>query len=204
MNMSINALEKKMYILVLAVGIAAILHLIIRKIKSRKTTCQPPAPTENSNAAPHRNIRGFLLFSLLLIVLGLMYIYNGYKYIYDAEQTAEHGIKTTAVITYVRKYEVYDNDGDYNDYRDVYVTYTANNQQYEYVFNKAGIYGSVGSRIEVYYLPETPEEIVSLEHVKNKVSFRIHLGVIMCIIPFAIGIYEVILTKRAENGAKKE
>lgn len=193
-----------MYILVLAVGIAALLHLIIRKIKKHKEVRQPPAPTESCDAAPRRNIRGFLLFSLFLIILGLMYIYNGYKYIYDAEQTAEHGIKTTAVITYVRKYEVYDNDGDYVDYRDVYVTYTANNRQYEYVFNKAGIYGSVGSQIEVYYLPEFPEEIVSPENTKNKVSFRICLGIIMCIIPFAIGIYEVILRKREQNGEKRE
>lgn len=193
-----------MDILVLAVGVAALLYLIIRKIKNRKEVRQPPAPTKSCDSAPRRNIRGFLLFSLFLIILGLMYIYNGYKYIYDAEQTAEHGIKTTAVITYVRKYEVYDNDGDYVDYRDVYVTYTANNRQYEYVFNKAGIYGSVGSQIEVYYLPEFPEEIVSPENTKNKVSFRICLGIIMCIIPFAIGIYEVILRKREQNGEKKE
>lgn len=145
--------------------------------------------------------RGFLIFSSVFWFIGLTMVAGGCKKLLGYREVTRTYNRTTARITEVRKYEVFDSDGNRSDEQDVSLSYTVNGQTYETVIKKANIYNSVGTEIDIYYSPENPEIIVSPDHVESKLSFILPTGVILCIIPFVLEIGGRILLKKQKTSA---
>ena len=143
--------------------------------------------------------RSFLIFSSVFWIIGLTMTVGGYSKLMDYKEVQRTYSRTTARITDVREYEVFDNDGNRSDEQDVSLSYTIDGQTYETVIKKANIYHSVGYEIDIYYSPENPEVIVSPDHVESKLSFIIPTGVILCIIPFLLELAGRILLKRQKH-----
>lgn len=154
---------------------------------------------EDKKVPHHKSILGFCKFSSIFWILGLNLLFVGYKTIKDAREIIQQGNKTTAEITDVHEYEVYEGDGNYSDKRDVYVTYTADGQNYDAIIKEANIYNSVGWEIEIYYSSEDPTVIVSPDDVKNKASFDIPMGIIVVLISFLLLIGGKIISKNQKS-----
>ena len=131
-------------------------------------------------------ILNFGIFSSIFWILGVSYLYSSYKIIKNTMEIANQGHKAMATITDVREYEESSGDGDYTNKRDVYVTYMADSQKYNSVFKDAGIRRRIGEQTEIYYDAEVPTVIVSWENTKEKVSFRILMGIILVLLPFVL------------------
>lgn len=202
-------MERKKYILLLILSSLILIHAVIRKIKRHRVkkrvdsdtlTCQ--TADEEKKVARHKSsfLSAFLicLFYLFLCIYGLNFLFVSYKHIKDAKDIIGQGNKTIAEITDVHEYEVSDGDGNCHNERDVYVMYMAEGRKYDAIIKEAKIYDSVGEQIEIYYSSEDPTVIVSPENVKNEVSFKIPMGVILVIIPFLLIIGDIIISKKTK------
>lgn len=144
---------------------------------------------KEKKSSPQRyGIRSFLVFSSIFWGIGLTMIIGGCIKLKNYRTIKETYQSTIARITDVREYEAYDNEGYTEDKRDISLTYTIDGQEYLAVIKDANIYKSIGSETEIYYSPDNPEDIVSVENVEFKLSFIIPMGMILCIIPFVLEI----------------
>lgn len=195
-----------MYVFLLILISLTLVYAVIRKIKrcivkervdSDTSACQ--IDDEDKKVPLHKSVLGFCIFSSIFWILGLNLLFVGYKHIKDAKEIIGQGYKTFADITDVHEYEVSDGDGNYSDKRDVYVTYMADGRKYDAIIKEAYIYDSAGEQIEIYYSSEDPSEIVSPENLKNEVSIKIPIGVVVVLIPFLLLIGGKIISKNEKS-----
>ena len=190
-----------MYILFFAVIITFLLYCLLRKPETPPEGPTVPMDTEDQMRPQRYDIRSFLAFSSIFWGIGLIMVIGGCIKLYNYKIVTQTYRLTTAQITDIRKYEVLDNDGNFDDKTDIYLSYTANDQNYQAIIKDANIYHSIGSEIDIYYSPNDPEDIVSPENVENKLSFIIPMGVILCIIPFVLEFFGRILLKKKKASA---
>lgn len=195
-----------MYICILIAILIFLSILIIYKHKKRKQQeqgtfdiSQPKVKELQKNKPRKHSFLDVLSLTLILWIAGIGCLISGFCQIISTKEFIELNNKTTAVVTKVYEYEDYDGEGEYNDKRDVYLSYTANGQKYDSVIKEAEIYDSVGEQIEIYYSAKDPTVIVCLKQVKNKVSFLIPMGTVLCALAFTIHIFIWITPKTKKS-----
>ena len=103
-----------------------------------------------------------LYICLILWLCGLALIGGAYKSKKESEAIKSQDNRATAYITGVSEYEVYDEDGDLRDVRDIYIAYELHGEAYKYVIKDAYMCASendIGEPVEIYYDGENPAVI---------------------------------------------
>lgn len=183
-----------MVYLMLAVAVVVIVQCVTKRkqqAESHKDAEDIPAVGEacSPDAQETRKKGGILpvlYICLILWLCGLALIGGAYKSKKESEAIKSQGNRATAYITGVSEFEVYDEDGDLRDVRDIYIAYELYGEAYNYVIKDAYMCASendIGEPVEIYYDGENPAVITVPENVESKVSVKLPLGIVIFCIP---------------------
>lgn len=154
--------------------------------ESPEEEIQGPEIIEKKKKSKKGGMLPVIYICMIVLLCGLTLIGGAYKSVNESEKITSQGHQATAYITRVYEYEVYDNDGNISDARDIYIKYEINGVSYKNVIKKAYMYASehdIGKPVEIYYDGNDPNIISVPDDVKSKVSVKLPLGIVISAIP---------------------
>ena len=136
------------------------------------------------------NIKRNFAISLVIIILGLLFIFFINNRLDDKKEFLKKSVKTEATIIDIE----YKFIGDKKDITKVYVKYTVNNKLYTGTLNEISSNMYIGKKVDIYYNPSNPQQFVQNDEFTNNLfKYMGYFILIVGIIAIISAIKELIL-----------
>ena len=186
--------------ILMSAGIVLIFFIVGKISQKDISSADIPNCNEQNKRSCIKNIIGFCMANSVFLIIGILMLVGSFLLKTKEERYINDGKPATAVIVDIRDYEVLDNDGYYDDVRDVYLNYTVDEIEYENVIKNADLHGiAVGETLEIYYSADDPTDFICSENIRNRLDFTVPAGIVLIALPFVMHLLGSLMQKRSSK-----